>query len=168
MRWLWRLRGSPEAIGRGVAVGLLVAFTPTIGFQTLLALGAASLVNANRPAALVPTWLTNPLTAAPVYGFTYSLGSVFWPGPAPATVAAAMINAARELESLDFLELRAQLDIFLALGRDVFIAMWIGGLIVGGIAALIAYPITVRTIVDLRAMRAKRRQARRERRRNPS
>jgi uncharacterized protein (DUF2062 family) len=161
LNWLIRLRGTPQAIARGIAVGMVVAFTPTIGFQTLIALGVATLLNANRPVSIIPTWLTNPFTIPPVYAFTYYLGSFVWPGPEPATVTRAMRAAARDLESLDFLALRAQIGVFLDLGTDVFIAMWIGGLIVGSIAAAIAYPLTVRTVMRLRERRARRRRKRR-------
>ena len=140
---------------------MIVAFTPTIGFQTLIALGIATLLNANRPVSIVPTWLTNPLTIPPVYAFTYYLGSFFWPGPDPAEVTRAMAAAARELESLDLLAIRAQLGVFLDLGMDVFMPMWIGGLIVGVIAAGITYPLTLRTVVRLRERRRRWRVGRR-------
>ena len=161
LNWLIRLRGSPQAIARGVAIGMIVAFTPTIGFQTLIVLGIATFFNANRPVSILATWLTNPFTTPPVYALTYYLGSFFWPGPERATVTRAMHAAAKDLESLDFLALRAQLGVFLDLGTDVFIAMWIGGLIVGAIAAAIAYPLTLRTVVRLREHRARRRRKRR-------
>lgn len=157
LRWLLVLRGSPRAIAGGVAVGTIVAFTPTIGFQILLSLGLATLLNLNRPAAMVPTGITNPLTIPPVYAITYYLGSFFWPGPEPAVAARALREASAELASLDLLALRAQLDVFLSLGIDIFVPMWIGGLIVGGLAAAIAYPLTLRTVVDLRRRRAHRR-----------
>jgi uncharacterized protein (DUF2062 family) len=166
LAWLLRLRGSPEAIARGVAIGMVVAFTPTIGFQTLLALGASTLLNGNRPVAVVPTWITNPITIPPIYGFTYYLGSFFWPGPEPGLVAAAMNEAADELRSLGFLALRDQLGVFLELGLGVFGAMWIGGFIVGGIAAAISYPLTRQAVTALRAryrQRARRRRRMRDR-----
>jgi uncharacterized protein (DUF2062 family) len=140
---------------------MVVAFTPTIGFQTLIVLGVATLLNANRPVSVIPTWLTNPFTIPPVYAFTYYLGSFFWPGPEPTTVTRAMGAAARDLESLDFLALRAQIGVFLDLGTDVFVAMWIGGLIVGTISAVIVYPLTLRTVVRLRERGARRRRKRR-------
>jgi uncharacterized protein (DUF2062 family) len=165
LNWLIRLRGSPHAIARGVAVGMIVAFTPTIGFQTLMVLGIATLVNANRPISIVPTWLTNPFTIPPIYAFTYYLGSFFWPGPDSASVTRAMRAAAKELESLDFFAFRAQLGVFLDMGLDVFIAMSIGGLIVGAIAAAITYPLTLRAVVRLRKRRARRLARRRPSRR---
>jgi uncharacterized protein (DUF2062 family) len=162
LNWLIRLRGSPRAIAGGAAIGMVVAFTPTPGFQILLALGIATLLNANRPVAIVATWLTNPLTTPPIFAFTYYLGSSFWPGPEVGSVARALRQATAELASLDLLALRAQLGVFLALGADVFIAMWIGGLIVGSLAAGIGYPITLRTVERLRARRSRRRKRRRD------
>ena len=161
LTWLLRLRGSPRAIARGAAIGMLVAFTPTPGLQIILALGLATVSNANRPIAIVPTWLTNPITTAPVYAFTYYVGSFVWPGPEVSAVAHALQEAALQLASLDFLALRAQLDVFLALGFDVFMGMWIGGLIVGSLAAAITYLITLRTVETLHARRSRRRAERR-------
>lgn len=162
--WLIRLRGSPRSIAGGVAVGMVVAFTPTIGLQTLLALGLATLLGANRPVSIVPTWITNPVTIPPVYGFTYYLGSFFWPGPELERVRDVMRVVARDIGELDFLALGDQLDVFLALGVDVFVPMWIGGLIVGGVAAAVSYPVTFRVVVELRK-RAERRRSRKGRER---
>ncbi|NNL66801.1 MAG: DUF2062 domain-containing protein [Myxococcales bacterium] len=164
LRRLVRLRGSPEAIAGGVAIGVLVAFTPTIGFQTLLVLALATLMRANRPASIVPTWISNPVTAVPIYLFTYYVGSFLWPGPETETVANALREASRELETLGFLALRRQLGVFVDLGFDVFVPMMIGGLLVGGVAAAIAYPLTRRAVVALRARAGRRRRNRRARR----
>lgn len=168
LNWLIGLRGSPEAIARGVAVGMVVAFTPTIGIQTVLALGLATLLGANRPVSIVPTWLTNPLTIPPVYGFTYMLGNLVWPGPDLERVSGAIRDAARELEGLDFLAFREQLGVFFGLGLDVFVALWIGGLLLGSFAAAILYPLTLRAVVHLRERRERgKRRRHRMRRRRP-
>jgi uncharacterized protein (DUF2062 family) len=54
LRWLVLLRGSPEALGRGMAIGTVVAFTPTLGIQIPLALFLTTIANANRPISIVP------------------------------------------------------------------------------------------------------------------
>ena len=51
----------------GVSLGLFIAFTPTIPFQMLLAALGAILLRVNLPAALAACWITNPLTALPIY-----------------------------------------------------------------------------------------------------
>jgi uncharacterized protein (DUF2062 family) len=139
---------------------MIVAFTPTIGFQTVLALALATLLNANRPISMIPTWLTNPVTIPPIYAFTYYLGSFFWPGPEVATIAATLREAAVELASFDSWAMRGQLGVFVDLGLDVFMPMMIGGGLVGSLAAAVSYPLTLRAVVELRERR--RRGRRRE------
>lgn len=56
-----------RALARGVAVGLFVGLTPTVGLQTLLMLAACLLLRANFPAAFLASWVSNPLTMAPLY-----------------------------------------------------------------------------------------------------
>lgn len=63
-----------EQVARGVAVGLLVGFTPTVGFQTLLMLGGCLLVGGNFPAAFLVSWVSNPLTMTPLYLAFHELG----------------------------------------------------------------------------------------------
>lgn len=55
------------ALARGVAVGIFVGLTPTVGVQTLLMLGGCLLVRGNFPAAFVASWVSNPVTIAPLY-----------------------------------------------------------------------------------------------------
>ena len=55
------------ALARGVAVGIFVGLTPTVGVQTLLMLGGCLLLRANFPAAFIASWVSNPLTIAPMY-----------------------------------------------------------------------------------------------------
>ena len=75
-----------------------------------------------------------------------------------AAAVACLRDAARELEGFDFLALRSQLGVFLDLGIDVFVPLWIGGLIVGALAAGITYPLTLRAVVRLRKRRRRRRR----------
>jgi len=55
------------ALARGVAVGIFVGLTPTVGIQTLLMLGGCLLVRGNFPAAFLASWISNPVTIAPLY-----------------------------------------------------------------------------------------------------
>lgn len=55
------------ALARGVAVGIFVGLTPTVGIQTLLMLGGCLLLRGNFPAAFLASWVSNPVTIAPLY-----------------------------------------------------------------------------------------------------
>jgi uncharacterized protein (DUF2062 family) len=70
-----RLRGSPEQVAWGAAVGFFVAMTPTMGIQTLLAVPVAAFFRINKVAAAATVWLTNPFTAPFIYGFNYVAGA---------------------------------------------------------------------------------------------
>lgn len=58
----------------GAAVGLFVAFTPTFPFQMLLAAAGAIWFRVNLPLAVTACWITNPLTAVPIYMSAWRLG----------------------------------------------------------------------------------------------
>jgi uncharacterized protein len=75
--WL-RRSGSLDVdeytLARGVAVGLFVGLTPTLGVQTPLMLGGAILFRANFPAAFVASCVNNPFTVAFLYVGFHELG----------------------------------------------------------------------------------------------
>lgn len=59
---LRRLPDSPERIARGVFAGVFVSFTPLFGFHFLSAAGIALLYRGNILAALLATFVGNPIT----------------------------------------------------------------------------------------------------------
>lgn len=138
------LKGSPRAIALGTAIGVLIAFTPTIGLQMLLGAFVATLVGASRPAAMIPAWITNPVTIAPIYAFTYWLGRIFWSGPPVSEVYDRLISVTSSLSKFSWHEFFEQFAQFLRIGMDVFIAMMIGGVLVGGLLGAASYPLVFR------------------------
>jgi uncharacterized protein (DUF2062 family) len=71
-RKVWR--SDKRAIAGGLAVGLFMAFAPTIPFQMLLAAVVSIYFKVNLPLALVACWATNPLTIVPIYMAARELG----------------------------------------------------------------------------------------------
>lgn len=75
--WLRRsgcLRFNRECVARGIAVGLFVGLTPTVGAQTLLMLGGCLLVGGNFPVAFLASWVSNPVTMAALYFAFHQIG----------------------------------------------------------------------------------------------
>lgn len=66
-------------LARGVALGLFIGLTPTVGIQTLLMLAASVLLRANFPAAWVTSWINNPFTFPAFYFGFHQLGKAFMP-----------------------------------------------------------------------------------------
>lgn len=81
LRLLWRfwyrviiLKSSPTRIAGGLALGVFVGLTPTIGFQMLIAALLAPLFRCNPLSAMAGVYITNPVTFIPIYAFNYEVG----------------------------------------------------------------------------------------------
>ena len=70
-----RLRTSPSAIARGAAAGVLVSFTPFLGFHFLLAGLLAWSMRGSVIASALGTFFGNPLTFPFIWVGTYQLGN---------------------------------------------------------------------------------------------
>jgi len=66
----------PHRVALGVAIGMFVAFTPTVGFQMVLVIFFAWILRANRAAGLPVVWISNPATMLPIFYGTYWVGRV--------------------------------------------------------------------------------------------
>ena len=74
---LWHLNRRSTA--RAVAVGLFCGLIPG-PLQMISAAGAAILVRANFPLAVITTLYTNPFTIVPLYLVAYEIGRFILPG----------------------------------------------------------------------------------------
>ncbi len=63
-------------LARGVAVGLFIGLTPTVGVQTILMLVVSVLLRANFPAAFIASCINNPVTFPVFYFGFHKLGMV--------------------------------------------------------------------------------------------
>jgi uncharacterized protein (DUF2062 family) len=144
-----------------VSIGVFVAFTPTLGFQILLATLVATLLGANRPAAIVPTFLTNPFTAPPVYAFEYWLGHLVLGGPPVSRVREAIEAAVLSISQRDLADVSGRARLLLEMGADVYGATFFGGCVVGAALAVPSYALTLRAVRAHRRRRLHRRGRRR-------
>ncbi|MFT7267017.1 MAG: hypothetical protein ACI9LL_000380 [Porticoccus sp.] len=80
IKWMGPLFMDPNlfhinkvSISTSFFIGLFVAFLPIPG-QTILAALLAFFFRSNLPVAVALVWISNPLTVAPLFMFTYSIG----------------------------------------------------------------------------------------------
>ena len=144
LRWVVKLRSSPRAIAGGLALGTFIAFTPTVGVQIILAILAATVFNMNRPAAIIPVWITNPLTVAPIYTFNYWLGTQVWGGPPLAEVSRLFVNIGHTLTHLEFWDIKEQFMAMLQMGKEILIPLVIGSVAIGTVAGLLVYILSLK------------------------
>jgi len=69
---LWHL--NKRSVSGAFTVGLFSAFMP-IPFQMVLAASIALVYKVNLPISVALVWITNPLTMAPIFYFTYVIGT---------------------------------------------------------------------------------------------
>jgi len=147
---------SPHRIALGVAIGVFVAFTPTMGAQTILAIGLAAILRANKAAGVPMVWITNPVTFVPIYGSCWWLGSLLTGG-----TAASRNDALQRLQmgGHGFFERFFTYDFWAGMLRIMFdlgTELWVGCLIVGVLSAVPAYFLTRSGVTTYRARRQER------------
>ncbi len=76
---LWHLTRRSSA--GGVATGLFCAFIP-LPIHMIVAAALSIFLRVNLPLAVILTWVTNPLTMAPIFIFAYELGAFLLSKPA--------------------------------------------------------------------------------------
>ena len=127
---LIKLKGSPDYIARGVAIGFFIGFLIPIGFQMVIALFLAWIFKASKIPALACTWITNHVTVIFIY-------------PVQCYIGAKIVGISlsfHQVEDIlkDLIEKRDWAS-FSSLGMDIIIAFMVGGALFGIISGVISY-----------------------------
>lgn len=133
-----RLRGLPEEIAKGVALGIFIGMTPTFGFQMAIALFFAYLLKENRLAAILGVWITNPVTAPVIYSIEYEMGRILLSLPRASLPAEFTWGAYADL------------------GWDILYPLWVGGTLAGVILGALSYFVTLRMVPIVKTWRIQR------------
>ncbi len=128
------LKGEPDAIAAGLAIGVFIGVTPTIPFHTVLIVLFCVLLKKNITAGYLGSWLiSNPLTIPLFYISQYRLGKYLLGSGYPRFCF-------RHNSVVDIIEK----------GWDVFVPLFVGGLIMAPFFAVPAYIIVRRLILAIR------------------
>lgn len=73
---VWRLRGSPHAIAIGFAAGVMISFTPFVGFHFIGAALLALALGGSVIASAFGTFVGNPITFPFIWVGVYKLGNL--------------------------------------------------------------------------------------------
>ena len=127
-----RIRGTPREIALGLALGLFIGFSPTMGLQIAIGVFFAALLKWSKVAAAIGVLVTNPFTAPFIYSFTYIIG-------------ARLLGLERIFTWNDAFDLEKIVDL-MDKAPIVFLALTIGGIVVGIPAAVAGYFISRATV----------------------
>ena len=72
---LMMLNDTPHGIAMGVAVGVFVGLTPTVGLQMAIVAFISLFIRCNRTAGCAMVWISNPVTMVPLYYGNYLVGA---------------------------------------------------------------------------------------------
>jgi len=141
-----RIPDRPHVVALGLAIGVFAAFTPLYGLHIILSIVVAWLLSANVAAAAIGTAFANPLTIPFIFSATYELGR-------------AVLHAGnRSIPMREFFDLLH--DWNFAELWIVFLQLFVGSVILGSIAAVLAYILAYKATTRFRRRRSDRLAAR--------
>lgn len=121
-----RLRATPHSIALGVALGIFIGFMPIIPFQSVAVITLAFIFRANKLAAWLATFISNPLDMIPFYYLLFVVGDFVLPFP-----------------GLKFDPANLTMEGLIHTGWDFFSVMVVGGLVMGIPASIGIYFVTL-------------------------
>ncbi len=124
LRAVFELRGRPEFLARGVAVGMWVGFFPIVG-QTPVALFLAAVFRAAPVPAAIMVNVSNPVTWPIFLVFGYMVGQM-WRG--------LPVGEFTPPESVEALA---------SMGGSAYLSIWLGWLTFGAIMTPLSYFLTL-------------------------
>ena len=128
---LLRLKDNPNAMARGLAIGVFAGCLPLFGLQTIIGIVLATLFRGNKVLAAAATWISNPLTYLPLFVFNFKVGK--------------SLLGWHDLSVTVIIEKFQQPTASIAweLGPSLLFSLLIGCLVVGLLAALSTYFISL-------------------------
>ena len=153
-----RAEGTPESIGRAAAIGLATGFILPIGFQTLPALFLAFVFKANKVLCWTFTCVSNPASVFFLYPVQCWIGSMVLFRPLTFHTLAGKFKDLAEAGTV-----REGIRACGALGTDIMIAFFAGGVLFALIFAPAGYWLCLRLAQAYRDRKQAKRQRLRQR-----
>ncbi len=149
---LRRLPDPPHRIARGIFAGIFVTFSPLFGLHFFLAAGLAWVMRGNMLAALLSTFIGNPLTFVPIAAVSLQIGyAILGMGGdagqhAHGPLGATFVDAGRDLKNnfyAIFTDRPADWSHLKIFFDEVFLPYLVGGLVPGTILAVLGYYLSL-------------------------
>ena len=151
----------PHALALGLAIGVSVAMTPTIGAQMVIAAAIAASMRANKLLSVVAVWISNPVTLVQIYYVNWRVGQYF-------VDTSAVTGASDVQQHIDAIiaSIGGLSNLFFNLLDKVFwsevlrlvwalgVELWIGSFIIGAACALPSYVISRWALTSYQIVRA--------------
>jgi len=130
---------TPHSIAMGASIAMFIAILPLIGVQMILSVAVAALLRVNKAVCVPVVWISNPLTALPLYGACFAVGRAVMNSTSPETVV--LTELAEPVKAVSWLELSFWTNLFSHL-VSLGVELWVGSAIIGLGLAILTYPLT--------------------------
>ena len=140
IRSIFQLNDTPHRLALAFAVGVFIAFSPTFGLHILTCLIVAWAFRLSKLVLITATFINNPWTIVPMYGFCIWFGSKIM---------------GREIGMPQIAWNELTLSGAYVVIKPFFWPFVTGTLVVGGIAAVISYFLIYRLVVRYRKLEGK-------------
>ena len=140
-RRLLAIDDPPERTALAFSVGVFIAFSPFLGFHTIVATLLAFLFRFNKVAIYTGTFINNPfLTLVPIIVASYAIGAFILGRPLKIPPSGVELLKSPQLFSGDYYR-----RIFVQ-SRSVVEPFAIGGMVLSVVCSVLVYPITLRAL----------------------
>ncbi len=129
------LDDTPHRIALGVAIGIFITWTPTIGLQMILTLALSALLGANKFVGIPFVWISNPFTLVPIYGPNYFLGCRLLGGKYAFSEFMEAVDRASQMNSGFIARVQGWWEAI----WPILVPLWAGSIIIGASLGLISY-----------------------------
>jgi len=75
IKGILKFNDTPPRLALAFAIGVFIAFTPTVGLHTITAFFLAWVFRMNKVVTFTGTLISNPYTVVPIYGMSLWFGS---------------------------------------------------------------------------------------------
>jgi uncharacterized protein (DUF2062 family) len=158
---LTRLKGEPQELAMGMALGIFSGMLPIMPFQIALAITLALFFRGSKITAALGTWVTNPLNWYFMYYYSYKIGAALLGLPeGNGVISSVMVSIQQNEEALVVIGKIA------GAGGTIVAAFLVGGFIMGFTAAIPSYFIFLRLFQFIRRWRRERRERKNWQRKN--
>ncbi|MFH2123773.1 MAG: DUF2062 domain-containing protein [Pseudomonadota bacterium] len=147
-----RLKGDPQSLAVGTAIGVFIGVTPTMPLHTILILLITVVTRTSTIAALLGSFLVcNPITYVPQYYLSTVIGNALTP---------YQLSWARIQEVLDVLlhhsGLQKSLEALFGLGYEAAIVLVVGGIVLALPFTVASYFLSLRFFVKIKKTRERK------------
>ncbi len=146
-----RLKGDPQSLAMGTAIGVLIGISPTIPLHTVIIIGITVVTRTSTIAAIISSWIVcNPLTYIPIYYLSMVLGNSVTPYELSWQRIKGLLDTLSSHQGFSH-----SINEALSLGYEAIMVMIIGGLV-------LAIPFTIASYYASLHLFRKIRQKRKE------